>query len=214
MSHKNRSIILAVESAIAGGSLAVLAADGTLLVSRIGRTDGSRAENILSEIDDCLRSGGLTLSSLTSIVVSAGPGSYTGIRAGIATALGLSLGLSKPLLTVDTFDALQFVFGREDRSLIFLPSGRNKVVAGYSGRNRDEDSSLKHAIINIDALQEFICEHEPGTPMLYHQILRPHFIGHENAIDVGGNMAFALGMYSLSPYCRSSEPYFLGQERY
>lgn len=214
MSPKNRSIILAVESAIAGGSIAVLSADGALLVTRIGRTDGSRAESILSEIDDCLRSCDLTLSSLSSIVVSAGPGSYTGIRAGIATALGLSLGLSKPLLTVDAFDALQFVHGREDRSLTFLPLGRNKVVVGYSDGNRDGDNSLKHSIIHIDAIQEFISDQEPRMPMLHHQSLRPHFVGHENAIDVGENMAFALGIYSLWPYCRSSEPYFLGQDRY
>lgn len=211
MSNENRFIILAIESAIAGGSIALLSAGGIPLESRIGPTDSGKTEHVLAAIDDCLRSSGLTPSSLNSLVVSAGPGSFTGIRAGVATALGLSLGLSRPLITVDVFDALQYVHCPGNKSLTFLPLGREKVVAGYCDADPENEQSPKRAILNISALDEFIRDQGPATSMLYHESLRSYFVGLGNAVNIGENIALVLGLYSLRPDHRSTEPYFLGR---
>ena len=74
--------ILAIESAIAGGSLSLIRGD-VELGNWIGRADVSRAEEILVNIDAMLTACGVSKHDLDLIAVSAGPGSFTGIRIGM-----------------------------------------------------------------------------------------------------------------------------------
>lgn len=95
--------ILAIETAIAGGSLAVSASGDILYRAANGV---SRAEELIDGIDIALRSSGKTPSDLSKIVVSVGPGSFTGIRIGIATAIGLARSLSIFATGISLFEAI------------------------------------------------------------------------------------------------------------
>jgi tRNA threonylcarbamoyladenosine biosynthesis protein TsaB len=80
---------------------AALVRDGDVLGEAV-----SRAVRVLEDADELLRAGGAERSELTGIVVGIGPGSFTGLRLGLAAARGLALGLELPVAGVSTLEAL------------------------------------------------------------------------------------------------------------
>jgi tRNA threonylcarbamoyladenosine biosynthesis protein TsaB len=66
----------------------------------------SRAATVLEDVDALLRQAGAHTRELEAIAVGIGPGSFTGIRIGLATARGLALALGVPVAGVSTLDAL------------------------------------------------------------------------------------------------------------
>ena len=94
-----QNITLAIESAIRGGSVSLIG-DGVEIANWIGSADVSKAEDLLADIDLMLGANGLTIHDVGHVAVSAGPGSFTGIRIGIATALGLETGLGIPMSSI------------------------------------------------------------------------------------------------------------------
>ena len=75
--------------------------DGEVLGER-----ASRAATLLEDVDALLRQGGKRPRDLDGLVVGIGPGSFTGVRIGLATARGLALALDLPVAGVSTLDAL------------------------------------------------------------------------------------------------------------
>jgi tRNA threonylcarbamoyladenosine biosynthesis protein TsaB len=80
---------------------AALVRDGEVLGERT-----SRAVRVLEEVDELVRESGLPRADLTGVVVGIGPGSFTGLRLGLAAARGLALALELPVAGVSTLDAL------------------------------------------------------------------------------------------------------------
>jgi len=83
-----------------------LSRDETILDFREDRTGNSHAKILTVFIDDLFKSNNLSLSELDAVAVSAGPGSYTGLRIGTSVAKGLCYALNKPLISVPTLLAL------------------------------------------------------------------------------------------------------------
>lgn len=95
--------ILSLETSTAVCSVA-LHSDGVLRALDEYYIDQSHAAQLAVMIDHVLRMDGKT--SLSAVAVSAGPGSYTGLRIGVSTAKGLCLALGLPLIAVPTLKAL------------------------------------------------------------------------------------------------------------
>jgi tRNA threonylcarbamoyladenosine biosynthesis protein TsaB len=93
-------LTLAFDTATSAAATA-LVRDGEVLGERI-----SRAVSVLEDADRLLRESGLERAELTRLVVGTGPGSFTGLRLGLATARGLALALDLPVAGVSTLDAL------------------------------------------------------------------------------------------------------------
>jgi tRNA threonylcarbamoyladenosine biosynthesis protein TsaB len=93
-------LTLAFDTATSAATTA-LVRDGEVLGERV-----SRAVAVLEDADELLREHGLERAELTGIVVGTGPGSFTGLRLGLATARGLALALELPVAGVPTLDAL------------------------------------------------------------------------------------------------------------
>lgn len=68
--------------------------------------DNKHAETLLPSLQTMLKQAGCTLEQIDAIAVGVGPGSFTGVRVGVATAKGLGLSLQKPVLPVVSLDAL------------------------------------------------------------------------------------------------------------
>ncbi|OHD20393.1 MAG: tRNA (adenosine(37)-N6)-threonylcarbamoyltransferase complex dimerization subunit type 1 TsaB [Spirochaetes bacterium GWB1_59_5] len=64
------------------------------------------AERVMSAVEYCVAEAGLKPADLNLLACAGGPGSFTGLRIGMATIKGLSLGLAKPFVTVPTLDAI------------------------------------------------------------------------------------------------------------
>ena len=84
-----------------GVATSALVDDGELLGERT-----SRAQTLLEDVDALLRQGGAHPRDLEALAVGVGPGSFTGVRIGLATARGLALALDLPGAGVSTLDAL------------------------------------------------------------------------------------------------------------
>ena len=102
---KDSKNILSIESAVAGGSVALISADRQTIL-RHDRNECSRAEKIISVVGSLLEEAGLTLPDLTMIAASTGPGSYSGIRIGLSTALGLTSALNIHIVGVSVLEAM------------------------------------------------------------------------------------------------------------
>lgn len=98
-------LILGIETATKMCSVAI--SDGkNLLALKEEGGEYSHAEKLNGFIKDCLMKAGINLQHIDVIAVSKGPGSYTGLRIGVSTAKGLCYSLNKPLVSVDTLQAM------------------------------------------------------------------------------------------------------------
>ncbi len=93
--------ILAIETSAANCSVS-LSANGKTLLNLSIEEEKSHSQKILLLVNQILTQSQLSINQLDAIAVSAGPGSYTGLRIGVSVAKGLCLALKKPLIAVDT----------------------------------------------------------------------------------------------------------------
>lgn len=84
-------------------------------------------------IDEMLKAHGASTRDLTALAVTVGPGSFTGVRLGIALMRGLELGLQIPLLGVTSFDWMAEAEALQDPHLIVLESMRAELYAKEIG---------------------------------------------------------------------------------
>jgi tRNA threonylcarbamoyladenosine biosynthesis protein TsaB len=99
------ALILSLETSTHVCSVA-LHAQGELIALSEVHLEQSHASKLAQLVDDLKRSSGLSLNKLDAVAVSAGPGSYTGLRIGTSTAKGLCYALNVPLIAVNTLDIM------------------------------------------------------------------------------------------------------------
>lgn len=97
--------ILAIESSAKQSSIA-LVEDGKLIAQNTQNAGRTHSKTLLPMTHSLLRDMGLTVQDVDQIAVAHGPGSFTGIRIGMATAKGLAMGAGKPLIGVSTLEAM------------------------------------------------------------------------------------------------------------
>src|ERR1700733_4247609 len=98
-------MILQIETATTSCSVA-LANEGKILTSKELEGRNVHAEMITLFIEEGVASAGIKYEDLEAIAVGSGPGSYTGLRIGVSTAKGLCFALEKPLIAVETLEAM------------------------------------------------------------------------------------------------------------
>ncbi|MCD8149441.1 MAG: tRNA (adenosine(37)-N6)-threonylcarbamoyltransferase complex dimerization subunit type 1 TsaB [Clostridiales bacterium] len=149
--------ILALESSGLVAGIAVLE-DENLLGEYTINYKKTHSQTLLPMLDEVAKMIELDLNSVDAIAVSAGPGSFTGLRIGSATAKGLGLALDKPLIHVPTVDALACnLWGCADLICPIMDARRNQT---YTGVYRFADGQLEivkeQCAVGIDEIVEEI----------------------------------------------------------
>jgi tRNA threonylcarbamoyladenosine biosynthesis protein TsaB len=96
--------LLALETSTATARVAVVAGDRTLAM--LEKTAARHSANLLGLIDEALAAAGVRLPDLQAIACGRGPGSFTGLRVGLAAAKGLALPTGIPLVLASSLEAL------------------------------------------------------------------------------------------------------------
>lgn len=91
----------------------------------------THSQTLLPMLDEISKMIELDMKTIDAIAVSAGPGSFTGLRIGAATAKGLGLALDKPVISVPTVDGLAYnLYGCQDMVCPLMDARRNQVYTG------------------------------------------------------------------------------------
>ena len=157
--------ILAIDTASSVSSVAV-ASEGKLQAEVTVEAGRTHSETLLSHIEGALSFAGVERSALTGVAVSIGPGSFTGLRIGLATAKAIAYGLGIPLVGVSTLAALALAVPVPDvHTLALMDAQKGNAYAGlYEWR----DGSL-HEVrpVRVAPLAEAIAEAaDMGKPVL------------------------------------------------
>lgn len=117
-------IVLAADTSLPILSVALLSGR-TLVGSMALEGRGSRNEKLLPAIDWLLAENGIDRRELALFAVTRGPGSFTGVRIGLATLQGLALVLGRPVCTMSTHEAI--AEGEEGRVAVVDDAGRGEL---------------------------------------------------------------------------------------
>ncbi len=121
-------LILSIETATLSGSIA-LTRGGEVSGSFQGDPGISHSNTLLADVDKLLSQTNITLTQIDLFAVAAGPGSFTGLRIGIATVKALAATLERPCAAIPTLQAVALSGGPSEATVALLPAGRGEVFA-------------------------------------------------------------------------------------
>ncbi len=119
--------ILAFETSAKAGSVALLE-DGKLLGESYSNTGLTHSQTLLTMAQDLLKSCGRTQKDVTAVAVAAGPGSFTGVRIGVAAAKGFAWAAQLPCCGVSTLEAMALGFGAWEGTVCPVMDARRSQV--------------------------------------------------------------------------------------
>ncbi len=149
----------------------ILALDTSSLVATVAVMDGKKllgeytinspmthSQKLMPIIDNLLKQLSLTIRDMNYIAVSKGPGSFTGIRIGIATVKGLAQAVDIPILSVSSLEGLAYNLSHTDLLICpIMDARRNQVYTGiYQWKNRCLERVIEEAPMAIEELMEIL----------------------------------------------------------
>ena len=149
--------VLAIDSSGLTATVAVVEDTQTVAEYTINYKK-THSQTLLPMIDEVVKMTELDLNTIDAIAVAGGPGSFTGLRIGSATAKGLGFALNKPLIHVPTVDGLAYnVYGCEDIICPIMDARRNQVYTGIYTFSRKagtkEGSNLVEPVFQVIKMQ-------------------------------------------------------------
>lgn len=130
--------ILALDSSGLVASVAIVE-DDNMLAEYTVNYKKTHSQTLLPMLDEIVKMTEQELGTIDAIAISGGPGSFTGLRIGSATAKGLGLALNKPLIHVPTVDALAWnLYGSRARICPLMDARRSQVYTGIYRFDGDE----------------------------------------------------------------------------
>ena len=119
--------LLALESSAKAASCAVLE-DGEAITSAWQATGLTHSRTLLPMVEDMLRNSGLAVREMDALAVAAGPGSFTGLRIGIATVKGLAWAADKPCVPVSTLEAMAWPLAHMEGIVVCAMDARRQQI--------------------------------------------------------------------------------------
>lgn len=208
--------ILGIESSSLVASVAV-ATEDVVIGEYTVNLKKTHSQTLLPMIDAMMTLLEMEVKEIDAIAVSGGPGSFTGLRIGSATAKGLGLALKKPLIHVPTVDAMAYgLYGAKALICPLMDARRNQVYTGlYRFSDRFEivreqwAGDIKELIGDLNKLGERVIFLGDGAPVCRHIIeeeltvpyeFAPPHVNRQRAAAVAalGGVYFAEGRFETA----------------
>ena len=151
----------------------------------------THSQTLLPMLDEVAKMIELDLNTVDAIAVAGGPGSFTGLRIGSATAKGLGLALEKPLIHVPTVDALAYnLYGHKWLVCPLMDARRNQTYTGlYEFTEGGMQILRKQCAVGIDEIINTV--NDTGRPVT--------FLGDGTAVFTEYIQANCMGSYDFAP---------------
>ncbi|WP_291908152.1 tRNA (adenosine(37)-N6)-threonylcarbamoyltransferase complex dimerization subunit type 1 TsaB [Chitinophaga sp. CB10] len=182
------ALIINIDTATARGSVS-LARDGKVIQTLASEEQRDHAATMVLFIEQLLKEQGINPATLDAIAVSAGPGSYTGLRVGVATAKGLCYAWEKPLIAVSTLQMMAqgMLLQQPEENVLYCPmldARRMEVFTAVYNHRLEEVLQPQAMILEEHSFKELLAQHKivffgDGSPK-WRQLL-----------PAAGNAAFA-----------------------
>ncbi len=149
--------LLMIDTATIVATAAIMDED-KLVAESIVNYKKKHSEKLLPTIDHMLVDSGLTLQEMDAFGVVAGPGSFTGLRIGMATAKGFAQALDKPMVTVSTLESLAANVACADGVICpMLDAQRSQVYTGvYRWAGDDLQAIQGETVLSIEELAKVL----------------------------------------------------------
>jgi tRNA threonylcarbamoyladenosine biosynthesis protein TsaB len=207
-------LILAFETSAKAGSVALMK-EGRLLGENYNNTGLTHSQTLLKMAEDLLKSCGCTPQDVEAVAVAAGPGSFTGVRIGVAAAKGYAWGSQIPCCGVSTLEAMALSLGAWDGYVVGVMDARRSQVYTATFRaekgnltrlTEDRAISLGELAEELKTLQEPVFLVGDGSNLCYntlkaqvsHLVLPPEHRMHQRASGVA---LAAEGMIARGEIC-------------
>lgn len=149
--------LLALDSSGLVATVAVVE-DETLLAEYTVNYKKTHSQTLLPMLDAIAKMIDLDLQSIDAIAVAGGPGSFTGLRIGSATAKGLGLALEKPLVHIPTVEGLAYnLWGTDKLVCPLMDARRNQVYTGIYAFENDQMQVIKDQMaVDLSVIAEVL----------------------------------------------------------
>lgn len=219
------ALILCLETATEVCSVS-LVRDGLIIASRESTETNIHSVLLTSFIEELMGNEEIGFTALDAIAVSSGPGSYTGLRIGVAAAKGLCYAIDKPLIAIPTLRSMAYGMIRAIQvkpmgNLLLCPmidARRMEVYCGIFDEKAREIREVRAEIINEDSFhKELTSGHvvfggdgaEKCSQVLNHQfnaIFLPGFKASANHMAIPAEERYSLKLFEDLAYF---EPFYL-----
>ena len=156
------ALILNIDTATTTGSVS-LSRDGQAIQTLVNEKQQDHAATMILFVQQILKEQGILPAALDAVAVSAGPGSYTGLRVGVATAKGLCYAWNKPLIAVSTLQMMAqgLIAGIKDEAAWYCPmldARRQEVFMGLYDAHLQEIMPPQAMILEPSSLDTHLAE--------------------------------------------------------
>src|SRR5215475_14335626 len=126
---RSEPIILAIDTSSSEAHLAVSVSESVIVALTI-RNNLPHSQTLFSQISTLLQLASIKIEEISAFAAGAGPGSFTGLRVGLAAVKGLADSLNRPCLGIDSIDLHALASGIDGSHLVMLTAGRGEVYCG------------------------------------------------------------------------------------
>ena len=143
-----------------------LSSGNSLVALKESGNDREHAKNLSTFIDELLKNNKLQYSDLDAVAVSKGPGSYTGLRIGVATAKGICFGINIPLIAIDSLLSLIHVYlqsHKVESEMVYCPmidARRMEVYTALFDHNTNRLTNTQALIIDENSFNEVLAKNK------------------------------------------------------
>ncbi len=173
------------------------------LIKELNITDSkTHSENLMPLVDKLFKESLLQLSDMDAIACSIGPGSFTGIRIGIASVKAMAEVMQVPVIGVTSLDTLAYLCENSDTIVSLIDAKNNQVYCGIFNKNHELLESYLAADINevISHLKKYSCILFVGNGAVLHKELLERELSNISFFNKNVQSAYALGKCAFKKY--------------